>query len=286
MSTNWMIPAELRRLFWLMPVGMSEEDFEPYQQALGSLASHTQGAAVYQAKRRSIYRAECPKLGAVGVKEIRNPNLVRRLWFRHVEEHPGIREFQMGSNFHARGGQTPILYGAALDQDALSLGRIFLFIAWHDQAVTLLDHLAAWDERVPTRILEAIADSLATAAHLGLVHGRHSPRNMLAVPETDGNFRYETIDFAYSHLASDFEAEGFARDAARIAYHLLIARACPPAQVDALLSAIAHAAWHASEQRSWEHTMRRLLQESMQRGAQQRRKARPAHAGNRPSAVT
>ena len=281
-----MVPAKPNRLVWLMPAGMSAEDFEPRRHSLGSLACRAQGAAVYEAKRRSIYRAEHPQLGAVAVKEIRNPNLVRRLWFRHFEEHPGIREFQVGSSFHARGGQTPSLYGAALDQNALSLGRVFLFIAWHDRAVTLSKHLASFGEAVPTRILEAVADSLATAAHLGLVHGRHSPKNMLAIPETAGDFRYETIDFAYSHLASDFEDEGFARDVVRIADHLLIARACPVTRVNALLAAVARAAWHSSEQVSWEHEMRRLLRRRLQRGSRAGRKARPECAGDRENAAT
>ena len=281
-----MLPAEADRLVWLMPPGMSAEDFEPYRQALESLVSHALGPAVYEAKRRSIYRVESPRLGAVGVKEIRNPNLVRRLWFRHFEEHPGIREFQVGSDFHARGGQTPTLYGAALDQNALSLGRVFVFVAWYDQAVTLSDHLSAWGEGVPTNTLEAIADSLATAGHLGLVHGRHSPKNILAVPETGGDFRFETIDFAYSHLASGFEEEAFVRDVARIAHHLLIERACPPARVDALLAAIARAAWRSSEQVRWERSMRRLLRAKWQQGSLARGKARPSYAGNRPSPTT
>ena len=74
---------------------------------------------VYAAHRRSVHRAEDPELGAIAIKELRNPSLPRQLWFGWFAEHPGVREYRVGIAFAARGGRTLTSLGAALERSPL-----------------------------------------------------------------------------------------------------------------------------------------------------------------------
>jgi len=250
-----MVPAQPDRLVWLSPQAGAAGLFDERRQALEDIACSALHTPFYSAKRRHIYRVQHPELGPLGVKEIRNPSRLRQLWFRHFREHRGIREFRVGSQFEARGGETPSLLGAALEQGPLTLSRIFIFMNWQDSALTLSRHLAGTTEAMRPAVLDAVAESLTAAARLGLVHGRHSCENILAVKQRDGTVSYQAIDFAYSRMSPDFDADGFASDASRVAFRLIVEDAANLDLSRALLSAVARTAWSGSAIARWEETM-------------------------------
>ncbi len=255
METGSMVPARPDRLVRIPPQAEAAGPFNEHRQALEDVACSTLHTPSYSAKRRHIYRVQHPELGPLGVKEIRNPAWLRQLWFRHVREHRGIREFRVGSQFQARGGETPSLLGAALEQGPLTLRRIFIFMRWQDSALTLSRHLAETPEAVRPAVLDAVAESLTAAARLGLVHGRHSCENILAVKQQDGTVSYQAIDFAYSRMSPDFDAEGFASDASRVAFRLTVEDDANFDLARALLSAVARTAWSGTASARWEETM-------------------------------
>ena len=237
-----MAPAAPEHLVWLAPEGSDREAFARLRQQLLDLLVSPAGEEVYTAKRRTIYRSSSAPLGSVGIKEMRNPGCLRRLWHRHLREHRGLREFRVGSRFRARGGHTPELLACALEQWPLSLRRVFVFVRWRDGARTLREQLAGRGVDPGPELLCALAAELVAAARLGLVHGRHSGDNLLVV-EGPGGPAFETIDFAYSRLADGFDERGFVADVVRIAATLVLTAACSRQAASELLDAVARAGW-------------------------------------------
>jgi hypothetical protein len=235
---NALRPVDPGRLEWLRPLGAAE--LGPARARLAEWVARGGHEPVYEAKRRALYRVEDPVLGALAVKEIRSGGLVRELRFRRFGLHPALREMRAGEDFAARGGATPRLLAAALERDALRLRRVFLCLRWIDGARSLGAFLRGLGREPDAELLGRIADHLLAAARLGLVHGRHSGDNLL-VSERAGRIEISVIDFAHAALAPGFDAEGFARDAGRIAAGLVILEHASAATAGRLLDAIARA---------------------------------------------
>jgi tRNA A-37 threonylcarbamoyl transferase component Bud32 len=235
-------PADPERLVWVAPEGASAAEFAALRPRLEKLVVTPRADEVYTAKRRSIYRSLVPGLGAVGIKELRNPGRLRQLWLRHVREHPALREFRVGARFRALGGRTPPLLAAASEQGVLLLRRVFVFVRWLDGAETLREHLARSGGEPPAELLARLAGDMAAAARLGLVHGRHSADNLLVVRD-EGGLAFEPIDFAYARIADGFEAEGFVADVVRVAATLLLRGDCTREAAGRLFDEIARAGW-------------------------------------------
>ena len=216
-----MTPARAGDLRWLEPPGaLAATSGEVRARLEAAIASGT-SIEVYTVKQRSVYRAEVPGLGTVAIKELRNPSLVRQLWYGRVRAHPAEREYRAGIAFEARGGRTPANLGAALERNALGLARVLVFTRWLEGNVSLTDWLAARRDASSPALLATLAAQIVAAARLGLVHRRHSSNNLLVLEER-GEPRLYTIDFAHATLEAGLNLPGLACDAARIARWLLI----------------------------------------------------------------
>lgn len=237
---------------------MSENDFAPLRERLAGLLTRPLTDPIYSAKRRSIYLAEDPVLGRVAIKEMRNEGALRKIWFRHVRFRHALREFRVGSAFEARGGRTPGFFGAALELNPLAMRRVVLFIRWLDGVETLTDYLRRHSAELSDELFDRIAESLVAAAHLGLVHGRHSSENVLVDSAGEGPAFY-TIDFAYSRLTSEFDDAGFVRDVARIAQWLCYETVVSNAALERFFERVAGRAW--SDPRIAEARSKQMLAE-------------------------
>jgi hypothetical protein len=234
-------PADPARLAWLRPEGVPATEFAAARERLTGWVAHGGASPVYEAKRRALYRVDDPVLGALAVKEVRSGGLARELRFRRFAEHPALRELRAGAAFAARGGATPAWLAAAVERDALRLRRVLLCLRWVDGARSLGAFLRGLGGEPDAEGLGRIAGALLAAARLGLVHGRHSGDNLL-VTERAGRTEILVIDFAHAALGPGFDAEGFARDAGRIAAGLVILGHASAATAARLLDAVA-AGW-------------------------------------------
>lgn len=217
MSDQELRPARVERLVWHAPAGLTEQAFSEIRPRLEKLVAQPQGECVYRAKRRAIHRVQDEILGPLAVKEIRSDGWLRGVWFRFAAEHPGLREFRVGSEFQARGGATPAFLGAMLEGGFGHVDRVVIFMHWIEGAVELAQHLRDARTQPDRALFERVATRLAEDARLGLVHGRHSTNNLLLVPRDGGEPEIQAIDFAYSSLGVGFDPDGFARDVARVA---------------------------------------------------------------------
>src|SRR3990172_1385493 len=94
-------PADPARLEWLRPEGVPEDAFRTARERLAPRLAQAGARAVYEARRRAIYRVADPALGPVAVKEVRSgDNLlvtgsrdrteVRVIDFAHAALRPGF----------------------------------------------------------------------------------------------------------------------------------------------------------------------------------------------------
>jgi hypothetical protein len=234
--------ARADRLTWLAPPGTEPEAFAAARARLARILAAPEAREIYTAKRRSLYRVEDAELGALAIKEMRNRRPLRSLRFGWLQEHRALGEFRVGAAFAARGGRTPAFVAAALERSALGLRRVLIFLRWLEGARTLTEHLRGLGRDPSPELLDAVAASLVDAARLGLVHGRHSSENLLVTPRPGGVDLW-VIDFAYSRLADDLDAEGLVEDAARVAHRLLHERVCSREAMAALFERLARRAW-------------------------------------------
>jgi hypothetical protein len=225
------------RLRWLEPPAALRETFADLRTRLEDA---TRGASeeVYSAHRRGVHRAEVPGLGAIAIKELRNPSPARQLWFGWLAEHPGVREYRVGVAFEARGGRTLASLGAALERSVIGLARVLLFTRWLDGAVTLTRWLAAQPGAPEPRLQACLARQVVAAARLGLVHRRHSSNNLLVVMQHGEPVLY-TIDFPHASLGTGLDLNGLACDVARIARWILHEKIWSRASVQAFFEAVA-----------------------------------------------
>lgn len=238
-------PASPASLSWHPAESLGSERFAELRARLELLAG-TPHAEVYQAKRRAIYRVEDALLGAVAIKEIRSEGLARALWFRFGREHPGLREFRLGSAFEARGGRTHGFFAAAVEPRGLGINRVLLFFRWLDEACDLTEQLRRMGSEPSTELLRDVAEGLLAHARLGLVHGRHAPGNLLLVPRSEG-FEVLAIDFAYASLGDGFQEAGFVRDVSRVAHQLVELKLCTRSKAREFLHLCAQPAVAASQ---------------------------------------
>ena len=214
-----LLPARPERLRWLEPAPRLPD--APGDRArLEQIVARGAASEVYTALRRSLHRAEDPQLGSIAIKELRNPSLLRQLWFGWLAEHPGVREYRVGIAFAARGGRTLTSLGAALERNRFGLARVLLFSRWLHGSVTLTRWLAERGDPPEPRLLAALAAQIAAAARLGLVHHRHSSNNLLVVMQHGEPVLY-TIDFPHATLGAALDSAGLAADVARIARWIL-----------------------------------------------------------------
>lgn len=228
-------------LKWIPPEAVPKQDFDGTRDQL--LESLTNGKAqqVYTIGRRSVYCAATLGLGKIAIKESFYPHLGSRLKYRYLKEPKALHEFRIATQFHARGGQTPEMLAAALDQGAFGVRRSLLFMLWRNNAVTLTDYVRNQGGDPGLVFWQNLAKSLVDSASLGLAHGGHSSENIL-VTVIDDELVFDVIDFSESQLYTQFRAEAFCRDTARIARRLLAEEACSRSTIDQFIHAVATSA--------------------------------------------
>lgn len=189
---------------------------------LNRVLTREDGKEVYSVNTRSIYRLDDPEFGAIAVKELRLESYARQIRNRLIRQHRFLCEFKAASAFAARGGITPPMLGAAMECSSVRIFRLFIVMAWIENASSLSDAVRDWDETDLDYKLAELATFLVAAARLGLVHGRHSSENIMLSPPLN----FHVIDFSHAQLFQNFNAPGFVRDVARIGARLIIESAC------------------------------------------------------------
>jgi hypothetical protein len=233
-----LAPVRAGRLRWLEPAPPLRDAPRDLRARLEQLAARGDAREVYTAHRRSVHRVEDPQLGAIAIKELRNPGLPRQIWFGWLAEHPGLHEYRVGVAFAERGGRTLTSLGAAVERSPFGLARVLLFTRWLEGAVTLTRWLAERSQPPQPGLLAALASQIAAGARLGLVHRRHSSNNLLVVMQQGDPILY-TIDFPHATLADGLDTEGLANDVARIARWILHEKLWSLAAVQSFFEAVA-----------------------------------------------
>jgi hypothetical protein len=221
------------------------------QPELESVLHSGQLKQIYTMGRRSVYRGSLSDGREIAVKEVCYRGLVRQFKLRHLREPKVLHEFRSGCEYLSKGGKTPRFLGMVVEQNALLLKRGFIFLEWLDNAVTLTEHLKSQDCCVADGLWRDLANSLVVSAQTGLVHGGHSPENVMVVSGEDEPLsRFQIIDFADSQLHEAFHDEGFANDIARIGARMVTEGACSQEQTAGFINATAETAWPDSALRS------------------------------------
>ncbi len=206
---------------------------------------------IYTMGRRSVYRGQISDHRQVAVKEVCYQGLVRQFKMRHLREPKVLHEFRSGCEYVSKGGKTPRFLGMVLEQNALVLKRGFIFLEWLDNAITLTEYLKGQNCCVSEEFWLELANSLVVSARVGLVHGGHSPENVMVVSgEDEPVLRFQIIDFADSCLHETFHDEGFATDMSRVGARLVTENACKQEQISGFINAVVETAWPDSASRS------------------------------------
>ncbi len=214
---------------------------------------------VYTIGRRSVYKSTLNDGRQIAIKEVCYKGLGRQFKMRHFREPKVLHEFRSGCEYLAKGGKTPCFLGMALEQNALLLKRGFIFLEWLNNAVTLTEYLRDRGGDETEAFWKDLAASLVVSAGTGLVHGGHSPENVMVVSgEDDPVMRFQVIDFADSYLHAEFNAAGFAKDVSRIGARMVMEGACNREQSERFLDAVVSAAWSDADARAkWSQDVRR-----------------------------
>ncbi len=206
---------------------------------------------IYTMGRRSVYKGTLSDGRKIAIKEVCYLGAFRQFKMRHFREAKVRHEFCSGCEYLAKGGKTPRFLGMALEQNALLLRRGFIFIEWLDGAVTLTEHLRDRGGDESDGFWKDLAASLVISAGTGLVHGGHSPENVMVVSDEDDPVtRFQVIDFADSCLYAEFNDVGFAIDVSRIGARMVMEGACNRRQSERFLDAVVNAAWPEADERS------------------------------------
>lgn len=221
---------------------------------LASLMRPGRMRVVYEMGHRTVYRAESETLGPVAIKEVRHLRLAQRFKLRYFRQPKAVTEFLNSLEFARRKGDTPAPYAAAVQQNLIGMSKVFQFYQWIENAMTLTDKVREFGGRPPAVFWTSVARSLVDGARKGLVHNGHSSENLLVTPDGDG-WRFHTIDLSEARLGGGFDADGFARDVARISRKLLMLKACGRETVDEFVAAVAATAWPDAPGRWRDHIL-------------------------------
>jgi hypothetical protein len=218
------------------------------QQELERTLRSGQLEQIYTMGRRSVYKGRLSDGRKVAIKEVCYRGKMRQFKMRHVREPKVLHEFRSGCSYLSKGGKTPRFLGMAVEQNALLLKRGFIFLDWLDNAITLTEYLKQQKCSVPEEFWHELATAIVASAQTGLVHGGHSPENvMIVADEDDPALRFQVIDFADSEIFERFSDSGFASDISRIGARLVTENACNREQIIGFLRAVVEKAWQDSE---------------------------------------
>jgi len=236
--------APVGSLYWVV-LPESELVADPGDQPkLESILHSGQLKQIYTMGRRSVYRASLSGGREIAVKEVCYRGLLRQFKMRYLREPKVLHEYRSGCQYLSKGGVTPGFLGMAFEQNFLVLKRGFIFLDWLDNAVTLTEYLKSQNCSVTDEFWLDLAASLVASAQTGLVHGGHSPENVMVVSgEDEAVSRFQIIDFADSHLYEMFHDEGFATDVSRIGARLVTEDACKQEQITGFVDAVVETAW-------------------------------------------
>ena len=154
-------PARPERLRWLEPPLALPDAPDDLRARLAQIVARGAPARCIPPAAAACISPKIPELGSIAIKELRNPSLLRQLWFGWLAEHPGVREYRAGIAFAARGGRTPTNLGAALERSPFGLARVLIFTRWLHGAVTLTRWLAEQASPPPPSLLASLASQIA-----------------------------------------------------------------------------------------------------------------------------
>ncbi len=242
MASDFIPPG--RALTWVVPSECQDVVDPQEQNELEAVLHSGELGQIYTMGRRSVYRGSLNNNRQVAVKEVCYKGLLRQFKLRYMREPKVLHEFRSGCEYLSKGGKTPKVLGMAFEQNAFGLQRGFIFLEWLDNAITLTEYLRARDCDVTPEFWDEVAKSLVASAKTGLVHGGHSPENIMVVSgEDDAVLRFQVIDFADSYIFDRFHDSGFASDIARIGARLVTEGACRSDQVNGFVDAVVEAVW-------------------------------------------
>ena len=241
--------ADPDALAWIAPPGMTPERFAQVQTHVVAALDAGNAEEVYRIDHRSVYKLQSPELGAMAVKEVRHKRIPQRFKLRYFKEAKAVREFYTTAAFASRGGIVPELFAMGLRQNLFGLWQVFVFMHWMDDAIPLRDYIANAGGRLSIEAWQTIADVLLDSAEKGLVHGGHSPDNIL-VAERESGLEVTIIDLAESVIHDAMDEEGYVNDLSRLVRRFFDndePSVCSPESLHDFIRVIAEASWDDAE---------------------------------------
>jgi len=237
---------------WSQAPHLTDDTFAAMRMALVKALAEQPAEEVYRLEHRSVYRLDVPGVGPVAVKEVRHLRWLQRMKLRYWREAKAVHEFHVHATFSQAGGRAPELLAMAQQQTLAGLPRVFLFMRWIEEARTLQKVLDdAGGELAPDQ-WQQVAEVVVDGARRGLVHGGHSPENILVVGPGGWRDLY-LIDFAESTMYPSFQEAGFIADVQRICRRML----ANEEQKRLFVAAVSKQAW-PDQQAATEH-IRQIL---------------------------
>lgn len=227
---------------WTKPPHLTDNAFAAIQTALIHALSGQPAEEVYRLDHRSVYRVDVPGVGPVAIKEVRHLRWLQRLKLRYGKEAKAVHEFRQHAAFSQAGGRAPELLGMAEERTLFGLPRVYLFMRWVQNSRTLQAELDANGGALGAAQWDRVAELVVDSARKGLVHGGHSPENILVV----GNGEWTDlclIDFAESNMHPSFQEAGFLADVRRICRRMVASET----EKQHFLAAVTRQAWPEPE---------------------------------------
>ena len=207
---NELITSEERQLITkYLPTLFSEKNFNEY----------------YRVGNRCILKTYCPSLGPVAIKSSLHTRIRARIWYKYIKTPPIKNEFLVMKQFLKIGGHAPKLFAIGYDQNNHFFYGGYILMLWLKNVKTASEYIQSSKGNPQDTFWESMAQAVYDAAQIGLVHGGHSPHNLM-VESIQNGFKFFTIDFEYSRMYKKFNFNGFVHDVHRIGRRLIIERTC------------------------------------------------------------
>ena len=242
--------ADPDRLKWTAVPGTTDSDWQRTRQLLSNVLRQGDVKKIYHVRRNAVYRADVPELGPIAIKVATNKRLDRRIKERFIEAPRTVDEFYTTAEFWKRGGRVPRPLALAIEYSLLGIRRIFVFLEWIENTVTLAEYIVDQSHLPDQKLWQCVAEAMVDCANKGLVHGGQNPDNIL-IAEQDGEPVATVIDIAQSTLHDGMNAQGFVNDVVRLGCRLELGQICSNQSVDELFRVVAEAAWADKEERRY-----------------------------------
>ena len=213
------------RLKWHYSELITSEERQLITKYLPTLFSERNVNEYYRVGNKCILKAYCPSIGPVAIKSALHTRIRARIWYKYIKT-PSIKnEFRVMQQFLRMGGHAPKPFAIGYDQNSHFFYGAYMLMSWIENVKTASEHIQSLKGNPQDTFWESMAQAVYDAAKTGLVHGGHSPHNLM-VESIQNGFKFFTIDFQHSIMYKKFNFTGFVHDVHRFGRRLIIEKTC------------------------------------------------------------